>query len=163
METNKAYSKVLTEKKDVAFFKKIDNYKNQLDCKESRTVMYGGGGMQIKLNKSICVVPLKKVEFGYIIYLSNSVLNVGDFLFISNWEYAEIERLGLTKDKEQNFNGWRHFWFSDKVVAEFVNPLEVLQKELNEAKGKRDNLNDQIERYEKEQIEFIKRFQKQIK
>jgi len=163
METNKAYSKVLTEKKEVAFFKKIDSYKNELDCKEARTLMYGGVNLHVKLNKSISIVPLKKVDFGYIIYLSNNVLSVGDFLFISNWEFAEIERLGLTLDKEQNFNGWRHFWFADKVIAEFVNPLEVLQKQLNTAKNERDNLNDTIERYEKEQIDFIKRFQKQIK
>lgn len=156
MKTNKAYSKIITTRKELTFFKKISE--TQLQCEASRNVYYRSGGLYLKLNKSVSIVPLQKESLGWIIYMSNSVLSVGEFLYISDKEFEQLKELNLELDKEQEFAGWRHFWYKDDIIAEFVNPIEALQIDLRKIKSERNSLTDRIEREEVKEKELLKRF-----
>lgn len=157
LKLNTPYFTTLTTRTLQTFFRNLTT--DTFDCVESRYVMYGGGGLSLKLKTEVCIILLKKVDKGHIAYLTNYIYGVGEFIFITDKELIKISNLELVvKDKKYIVGQWRHFWFKDDVIKEFVHPLKEQEKELNQIKQNAISTAESLLRAESDLKKLNKRF-----
>lgn len=96
-----------------------------------RLVIYGGrGGLELKLKTQIMMTVVDKLKYGFIVYLYNYELGVGEFKFLPNIEVEFITKDSeFVKMKNDTVIGqWRMFREYQDFIDNYT-PIEIIYEE----------------------------------
>lgn len=158
MKNKKAYIATIETKEQLKFAKSLLRLES-LTSKESQFVYYKSRyGDNFKLNENIVVVPLKKVNKGYIIYITNSIYWVGRFIYVTNKEYDKFVGFNFKIVSDVNIYQWRYLYYFESVVNEFKHPLYEIEKELLDRERAIKHNQYILEVYSDKRLKLLARF-----
>ncbi len=157
MKNKKAYVSINETKEQVKFFRALVRNTDQLYSKETSRIYYRSD-TSFSLGKKVCVVPLKKVTKGYIIYVCNNVYSIGYFIYITNKEFDQIKLFNFKIDSDVNISCWRHLNYFQGILDEFVHPLAKLENDVVSLEWKIQYDKEKLERTLKEKAKLLARY-----
>lgn len=126
MKTKQPYTAKIETRSQLTFVRNLMKL-DRLTSKESSKFYYGSRADTFKLNCDLVVVPLKKVQKGYIIYFASYVYGVGHFIYVTTKEYDKLNEFKFNHVKDVNIYQWRHLYYYEGILNEFEHPLNKLE------------------------------------
>jgi hypothetical protein len=126
MKNKHPYTATIETRTQLTFVRNLMRL-DRLTSKESSKFYYGSRADTFKLNCDVVVVPLKKVQQGYIIYLASYVYGVGHFIYVTTKEFNKLNEFKFKHVKDVNIYQWRYLYYFEGILNEFEHPLNKLE------------------------------------